>query len=302
MSDKTILLLGCNGQLGFASQRILPALGTVVARDYPDIDFADADGLRALVRQVRPDVIVNAAAYTAVDKAESEPEKANLINATAPGVLAAEAQALGAIFVHYSTDYVFDGTKSGPYVETDPSCPLSVYGRTKRDGEIAAAKAAKHLIFRTSWVVGAHGANFIKTMLRLAAERETLRVVADQFGAPTSAELLAETTAVILNRMITAGADDPRWGLYHLVAGGETSWNGLARRVIAQAAAHGFPLKTTADAVVQIATSEYPTPAKRPANSRLDTGKLRTTFGVEIPDWTAGVDDVLDLILHEIEM
>ena len=296
-----ILLLGCNGQLGYESQRTLPALGMVEACDFPEIDFSQPECLRALVREVRPDVIVNAAAYTAVDKAESEPDKAHLINAVAPGVLAEEAAALDAILVHYSTDYVFDGTKAGAYVETDPTCPLSVYGRTKRDGEIAAARCPRHLVFRTSWVVGAHGKNFVKTMLRLAGGHEALRVVADQFGAPTSAKLLAEVTAVVLNRMRGAPASDPRWGLYHLVAGGETSWNGLARRVIARASAAGLPLKTRPEHVVEIATADYPTPAKRPANSRLETTKLRTAFEIAPPDWTEGVDEVLDRIVKEIQ-
>lgn len=301
MKLRTILLLGCNGQLGFESQRALPALGTLIARDFPSIDFLQPETLRALVREVRPDIIVNAAAYTAVDRAESEPEKARLINVVAPSVLAEAAAAQDAIFVHYSTDYVFDGGKSVPYVETDPTNPMSVYGMTKRDGEIAAARAPKHLLFRTSWVVGAHGANFIKTMLRLAGEREALRVVADQFGAPTSAKLLADTTAEILAKMVDSAATDPRWGLFHLVASGETNWNGLARRVIARATEKGLPLKAKPDAVAAIATSDYPTPAHRPMNSRLDTTKLRTAFGIALPDWTEGVDDVLDRIVKEMQ-
>jgi dTDP-4-dehydrorhamnose reductase len=297
----TTLLLGCNGQLGFESQRTLSALGAVVARDFPDIDFSQPEALRTLVRKVRPDIIVNAAAYTAVDTAESDPDKARLINAVAPGVLAEEAAALGSVFVHYSTDYVFDGTKAGSYVETDPTCPLSVYGRTKRDGEIVAAKAPKHLIFRTSWVVGTHGANFIKTMLRLAGERDTLRVVADQFGAPTSAKLLAETTAKVLERMMAAPDGDSRWGLYHLTAAGATSWNGLARRVIEKATAAGLPLKAAPKSVAEIATADYPTPAKRPANSRLDTTKLRTAFGIDPPGWTEGVDNIVAGIVGEMQ-
>lgn len=296
-----ILLLGCNGQLGYESRRALTALGTVVARDFPDIDFSQPESLRALVREVRPDVIVNAAAYTAVDKAENEPEKARTINAIAPGVLAEEAQALGAILVHYSTDYVFDGTKVSAYVESDRTCPLSVYGLTKREGELAVTKTPKSLIFRTSWVVGIHGANFVKTMLRLAGERETLRVVADQVGAPTSAKLLAETTAAILDRMVAAPAADPRWGLYHLTAAGATSWNGLARRVIETAIANGVPLKTRSETVEEITTSEYSTLAKRPANSRLDTTKLRTAFGIDLPDWRAGVDEVVTGIVKEMQ-
>jgi dTDP-4-dehydrorhamnose reductase len=299
MGEKTILLLGCNGQLGYESQRSLPGLGSLVARDFPDVDFSRPETLRALVREIRPDVVVNAAAYTAVDKAETEPERAGLVNAVAPGVLAEEAEAQGSIFVHYSTDYVFDGTKASPYIENDPVNPLSVYGRTKREGELAAARCRRHLIFRTSWVVGAYGANFVKTMLRLAGERESLQVVADQFGAPTSAKLLADTTADILARMADAASDDRRWGLYHLTASGVTSWNGLARRAISRAIAAGVPLKASPQSVLEITAENYPTPAKRPANSRLDTTKLRTSFEMDLPDWTVGVDDVLDRIVAE---
>lgn len=298
MSDKTILLLGANGQLGFESQKALPALGTVVALDFPDIDFGQPDTLRAIVRKYTPSIIVNTAAYTAVDKAESNAAAAEAVNALAPGVLAEEAEALGAILVHYSTDYVFDGTKPAPYVETDAPNPLSVYGRTKRAGEAAVGACRKHLIFRTSWVVGAHGNNFIKTMLKLAKEREALRVVADQYGAPTSAKLLAEATTAVLKIMQGAAVDDDRWGLYHLVAGGATSWNGLARHIIALAATSGVALKAKPEAVAEITTADYPTPAKRPANSRLDTAKLQRAFSIVPPDWAVGVDDVLDRILE----
>lgn len=295
---KTILLLGCNGQLGYESQRTLPTLGTVVALDFPEVDFSQPESLRSLVRQLRPDIIVNAAAYTAVDKAETNEASAVAINAIAPGVLAAEAAALGAIFVHYSTDYVFDGLKTGPYVETDPTHPSSVYGRTKRDGEIAATQAPKHLIFRTSWVVGAHGKNFIRTMLHLAQEHEELRVVADQFGAPTSAKLLAEISRDILKQMQDVPAADPRWGLYHLVGSGETNWNALARYVIDQAATyHGLSIKACPKNVEKIATADYPTSAMRPFNSRLDAHKLQMTFGITLPDWHDGVDDVLTEIV-----
>jgi dTDP-4-dehydrorhamnose reductase len=300
MAEPTILLLGCNGQLGFELQRSLPSLGHLIACDFPEIDFSRTDGLRALVRKVRPGVIVNAAAYTAVDKAESDEEMARRINAMAPAVLADEAEAAGAVIVHYSTDYVFDGTKTAPYVETDPTNPLSVYGLTKRDGERNVVRCRRHLIFRTSWVVGFHGANFIKSVLRLAGERETLRVVADQFGAPTSAKLLAEVTAKVLALMIASPAEDPRWGLYHLVAQGETSWNGFARHVIGRAIAQGLALKLSPDAVAEITSAEYPTAAERPANSRLDTHKLRAAFGVDLPDWTEGADDVLDRIVVEM--
>jgi dTDP-4-dehydrorhamnose reductase len=300
MDGKTILLLGCNGQLGHEARQALPELGRVVALDFPEIDFCRPQSLRALVGEVRPDVIVNAAAYTAVDKAEAEADTARAVNAVAPGVLAEAAAALDAIFVHYSTDYVFDGRKRTPYVESDTPNPLSVYGRTKWEGEAAAAACPRHLIFRTSWVVGAHGANFIKSMLRLAGGHETLRVVADQFGAPTAAKLLAQTTVKVLAIMMSAPASDPRWGLYHLTAAGETTWNGLARRVIARASAQGLPLKATAAAVAAITTAEYPAAAKRPANSRLDTDKLRAAFALTLPPWSEGVDDVLDQIVQDM--
>lgn len=299
VSAATVLLLGCNGQLGCELHRALPALGQMVAFDYPEIDFSRPETLRVLVRDVRPGVVVNAAAYTAVDNAESEQDKARAINAEAPGVLAEECERLGAIFVHYSTDYVFDGTKPAAYVETDATNPLSVYGLTKRDGELAAARCRRHLVFRTSWVVGVHGKNFIRTMLRLAAERETLRVVDDQVGAPTSVDLLAGTTLAVLSQVGSVGADDRPWGLYHLTAAGETSWNGLARRVIARATGQGMALRVKPENVAPISTFEYPTPAKRPANSRLDTTKLRSVFGLVPSQWAEGVDAIVDQIVKE---
>ncbi len=300
VQQPVILLLGANGQLGHESRRALGRSGRLVALDFPEIDFTQPDSLRPLVRYLCPAVIVNAAAYTAVDKAEGDAERAEAVNAQAPAVLAEEAEAVGAVLIHYSTDYVFDGAKAGAYVESDATNPLSVYGRTKLAGEEAVGRCARHLIFRTSWVVGAHGANFIKAMLRLASERESLRVVADQHGAPTAAALLAETSATVLGRMDYAPADDRRWGLYHLVASGETTWNGLARHVIARAHAAGIPLKCGTDAIEPIPTSGYPAPARRPANSRLDTTKLRSTFGLSLPDWRDGVDAALDRILAEM--
>lgn len=291
----SILLLGANGQVGFELQRALPRLGPVRSYDVPDIDFTKLDRLRSLVRSVAPDIIVNAAAYTAVDKAETDPKTAFAVNAAAAGLLAEEAQAMGGRLVHYSTDYVFDGTKPAPYVEADQTAPLSVYGQTKREGERLVQQACeRHLILRTSWVVGAHGANFVKTMLRLATERDSLKVVADQHGAPTTAALLAEVTATLLGQMAD---DDARWGLYHLVPSGATSWHGLACHVIERAYARGVPLKVTADRVAAITTAEYPTPAKRPANSRLSTKKLRNAFSIALPDWASGVNDVVDRIL-----
>ncbi len=298
--SRTILLLGKNGQVGWELQRALAPLGTVVACDFDSpgdlrADFSAPESLRALVRRVRPDVVVNSAAHTAVDKAESEPDFARALNATAPGVVAETAAELGALMVHYSTDYVFDGSGSQWRDESAATGPLSVYGRTKLEGEQrVAASGCRHLILRTSWVFAARGGNFAKTMLRLAAEREQLKVIDDQFGAPTSAELLADITAHTLLRV---QADAALGGLYHCVAGGETSWFGYARRVIERARAAGRPLKLPADGLLPIGTPEYPTPAARPLNSRLSTQKLQRSFGVVLPDWTSGVDRMLDEIL-----
>ena len=295
-----ILLLGKNGQVGFELQRALAPLGEVCAVDEPDCDLADGSAIRELVRSFKPNLIVNAAAYTAVDKAESEPELAHAINTVAPGVLGEEAAKQGAWVVHYSTDYVFDGSKPGAYSEDDLTNPQSVYGRTKRDGEIALQQSgARHLIFRTSWVVGAHGANFAKTILRLAVQREGLNVVADQYGAPTSAALLADVTAQLIRQKQREGSENFPFGLYHLVAGGETNWCSYARFVVSEALAAGKPLKLLPDSIRAITSSEYPTPAKRPANSRLDTSKLRDLFGLELPNWQSGVRHILQQILGE---
>lgn len=293
-----ILLTGKNGQVGFELQRALAPLGEVVAVDHHECDLADPDAIRRLMVQVGPDIVVNPAAHTAVDKAESEPELAQAINAVAPGVLGQEAARLGALVVHYSTDYVFDGSKDGAYVENDLPNPQSVYGKTKLAGERALqASGANHLIFRTSWVFGAHGGNFAKTVLRLAAERDALKIVADQFGAPTSAALLADVTAQVLGRYRREGKAGFPFGLYHLVAGGNTSWHEYAQTVVRAASAAGKPLKLTADNVQPITTAEYPLPAPRPANSRLDTGHFRRTFGLELPAWQSGLDHVLQQIL-----
>ena len=292
-----ILLTGKNGQVGFELQRALAPLGEIVAVDHGDCDLADGEAVRALMRAVRPSAVVNPAAYTAVDKAEAEPEVATAINAVAPGVFGEEAAKLGALVIHYSTDYVFDGTKAGAYVEDDATNPQSVYGRSKRDGENALrASGAGHLILRTSWVVGAHGGNFAKTMLRLAGERDSLNVVADQFGAPTSAALLADVTAHLLRQYQQGGMDFP-FGTYHLAAGGETHWCDYARYVVGRAIAAGKPLKAKPENIRAITTAEYPTPARRPANSRLDTSKLKRTFGLELPHWQAGLDHILQQIL-----
>jgi dTDP-4-dehydrorhamnose reductase len=292
-----LLLTGKNGQIGFELQRTLAVLGEVIAIDSEDCDLADEAAIRRVVRAIRPDVIVNPAAYTAVDKAESEQALAQAINAKAPGVLAEEAKALGALLVHYSTDYVFDGTQAGAYKESDTPNPSSVYGATKLVGERAIAAACpRHLILRTSWVVGAHGGNFAKTMLRLAAEREALSVVADQFGAPTSAALLADLTAHLV-RQAQRAPNRFTYGLYHAVAAGETNWHGYACHVIERSRAAGRAVLVAPDAIKAITSSDYPTPAKRPANSRLDTSLLRETFGLHLPDWKIGVDHILDQIL-----
>lgn len=293
-----ILLTGKNGQVGFELRRALAPLGEVVAIGQADCNLADADALRDLVRRVAPDVIVNPAAYTAVDKAESDQETAHAVNARAPGVLGEEAARLGALVVHYSTDYVFDGVKDEPYAENDRPDPQSVYGSSKLAGEQALAAAhARHLILRTSWVVGAHGGNFAKTMLRLAAEREQLKVVADQFGAPTSAALLADVTAQLIRQYEREKIDGFPYGTYHVTASGETSWCDYARFVIDAAQAAGRPLKATSKAVLPLATHEYPTPARRPANSRLDNSLFQRTFGLVLPPWQDGVGHVLEQIL-----
>ena len=294
-----ILLLGKGGQVGWELQRSLAPLGELVALDFDSAcglcgDFTNLPGLAATVRTVAPQIIVNAAAHTAVDKAESEPELARLINAQAPGVLADEAQKLGAWLVHYSTDYVFDGGGSAPWRETDAPGPLSVYGKTKLEGERAVARCDKHFIFRTSWVYAARGANFAKTMLKLGKERDQLNVIDDQIGAPTGAELLADVTALALR---SAQSAPELAGLYHLVAGGETSWYGYARFVIETARRMGVPIQVAADNISPIPTSAYLLPAPRPHNSRLDTRKLRDALGIELPPWETGVARMLTELL-----
>jgi dTDP-4-dehydrorhamnose reductase len=286
-----ILLLGKGGQVGWELQRALAPLGELVALDHDSTElhgnFAQPEALAHTVRTVRPQLIVNAAAHTAVDKAESEPDLARAINATAPGVLAREAAALGATLVHYSTDYVFDGSGTQARDEQAATRPLSVYGATKLEGEqLVQASGCPHLIFRTSWVYAARGGNFAKTMLRLASERDALNVIDDQIGAPTGAELLADVTA----HAVRALALRPELGgLYHLVAGGETSWYDYARYVIEWARANGRPIKVAAEAIRPIPTTAYPTPAARPLNSRLSTAKLQQAFGLRLPSWEQGV-------------
>jgi dTDP-4-dehydrorhamnose reductase len=296
-----LLLLGKGGQVGWELQRSLAVLGEVVAIDSGSEsmcgDFTDLEGLAETVRAVNPDVIVNAAAHTAVDKAESEPDLVRQINASAPGMLAMEAHKINAWLVHYSTDYVFDGSGNEPWLETDATAPLSVYGSTKLEGErLIQASGCKHLIFRTSWVYGARGGNFAKTMLRLAAEKETLSVINDQIGAPTGADLLADVTAHAIRQ---ATNDEALSGLYHLVAAGETSWYGYASLVLEYARNTGRQLKVQPDAIKAVPTSAFPTPAQRPHNSRLNTQKLRHAFGVELPHWENGVTRMLTEILEK---
>lgn len=293
-----ILLFGRGGQVGWELQRSLSVLGEVVALDFDAAQnpqnlcgsFSDLAGLAATVQAVKPDVIVNAAAHTAVDKAESEPEFARSLNALAPGVLTAEAIKLNAWMVHYSTDYVFDGSGNARWQELDATGPLSVYGQTKLEGEQAVATNPKHLILRTSWVYAARGGNFAKTMLRLASERDALTVIDDQFGAPTSAELLADVTAHAIRAAI---ARPELAGLYHCVAGGETNWHGYAKFVLKTAQALGWALKAGPDQVAATSTASYPTPAQRPLNSRLNTSKLQKAFGLTLPHWQSGVARML---------
>ena len=291
-----ILLFGKGGQVGWELQRSLAPLGALVAVDFDSTDlcgdFTQPDAIAATVRQVRPDIIVNAAAHTAVDKAESEPELARLLNATALAAIAREAASIGAWLVHYSTDYVFDGSGSHARDEDALAAPLSVYGQTKLEGEQAiAASGCRHLIFRTSWVYAARGGNFAKTMLRLAAERDALTVIDDQIGAPTGAELLADISAHALR---VALAKPEVSGLYHAVAAGETSWHGYASHVIAYARAQGANLKVAADQIKPVPTTAFPTPAKRPLNSRLASTKLCETFGLTLAPWQRGVERMLD--------
>jgi len=296
-----ILLFGKGGQVGWELQRSLAPLGELIALDadsqQPCGDFTRLDDIAQSVRAIAPDVIVNAAAYTAVDKAESEPELVRTINALAPGILAREARKLGSWLIHYSTDYVFDGSGSKPWLETDPTAPLSVYGSTKLAGEEAIrAAGCQHLIFRTSWVYAARGGNFARTMLRLAQERERLTVIDDQIGAPTGADLLADITAHAIR---TTRQRPELSGLYHLAAAGETSWHGYACFVLDCARQAGIELKATTENVLPVPTSAFPLPARRPLNSRLDTSKLQTTFDLHLPLWQTGVARALSEILEK---
>ena len=291
-----ILLFGKNGQLGWELQRSLSVLGQVTALSHDSTqlcgDFAQPDAVADTVRALCPDVIVNAAAHTAVDKAESEPARARLLNATTPGALAQEAARLGAWLVHYSTDYVFDGSGDRPWTEDDATGPLSVYGATKLEGEQLIQQAGcQHLILRTSWVYAARGGNFAKTMLRLAQEREHLTVINDQWGAPTGADLLADVTAHALRQLQARPQDG---GLYHCAAAGETTWHAYAKYVIDQASQAQKAIQIRAKEISPVPTSAFPTPAWRPLNSRLNTSRLQATFGLTLPPWQQGVARMLE--------
>lgn len=296
MKPIKILLLGKNGQVGWELQRALSPIGQLVCAGREEANFSDPEKLRELTVRHSPDIIVNAAAYTAVDKAESEPDQAFLVNAEAVAVLAEEAARIGAWLVHYSTDYVFDGEKNAPYLEDDEPHPLSVYGKSKLEGErhIRERHPGKHLILRTSWVYSTWGANFAKTMLRLAREKDTLSVVADQYGAPTSAELIADATALALYHILRSKEDAAGFsGTYHLTASGYTSWHGYARFVLELAGARGFPLKVSPSDLREIPTESYPLPASRPKNSRLDTNKFASRFNAHLPDWRWHVERMM---------
>jgi dTDP-4-dehydrorhamnose reductase len=286
-----ILLIGKIGQVGWELRRTLAPMARVTCVDFPDIDLTNGDSIRRWVREARPNIVINAAAYTAVDKAESEPDKAMKINGVAPGILAEEAKKLGALLVHYSTDYIFDGTKTEPYIETDAPNPLGAYGRTKLAGDEAVlAIGGAHLIFRPCWVYGARGQNFMLTMTRLAREREKLRVVGDQVGCPTWSRMIAETTTLALKQVVAASDSAAFTGTYHLASSGVTSWHGFADAIIKLMPAEGK--KCTQ--VEAITTAEYPTPTKRPAYSVLACGKLERVFGLRLPHWEDSLKQVLE--------
>lgn len=292
------MLTGGNGQVGFELARALSVLAEIVSLNRTSFDLAQPEAIADAISHHLPDVIVNAAAYTAVDRAESEPEKAFAVNAKAVEVMARAAAERGILLVHYSTDYVFDGDKTEPYTETDAPNPQSVYGRSKLAGELAASACERHLILRTSWVFSARGTNFLRTILRLAAERESLNVVGDQFGAPTSAALIADITAHLIVRYLREGPRSFPYGTYHLAAGGETSWYNYACLIVRKAIELGVQLRMTESDIHLISARDYPQSAPRPANSRMATGKLTSTFEVELPPWQAGVEHVLALLLQ----
>ena len=285
------LLIGKIGQVGWELRRTLAPMAHITCVDFPEIDLTSGDSIRRWVRAARPSIVINAAAYTAVDKAESEPDKAMQINGVAPGILAEEAKTLGALLVHYSTDYVFDGAKTEPYVETDSPNPLGSYGRSKLAGDEAVrAVGGAHLIFRLCWVYGARGQNFMLTIMRLAREREKLRVVSDQVGCPTWSRMIAETTALALKQAAAAHDWGALTGTYHLASSGVTSWQGFAQAIVNLMPAQGKKCL----AVEPISTSEYPTPAKRPAYSVLGCDKLKRAFGLRLPQWDESLKQVLE--------
>jgi dTDP-4-dehydrorhamnose reductase len=291
MNFPRILLIGRIGQVGWELRRSLAPMAEVTCLDFPEIDLTQPDSIRRAVDEARPQVVINAAAYTAVDKAESEPDRATQINGEAPGIMAEAAKQAGALLVHYSTDYVFDGSQSGPYLETDAPNPLSAYGRSKLAGDRAIqAVGGPHLIFRLCWVYGARGQNFLLTMMRLARERECLRVVEDQVGAPTPSRLIAQTTVLALRHVLALRDPAPLLGLYHLAAGGATSWHGFASAIVGLMPAEGRKCQR----VEPIPASQYPTPARRPANSRMSCAKLEQTFGLRLPQW----EDCLRLVME----
>lgn len=294
-----LLVIGCNGQIGFELRRSLAPLGRVIPFDRRNCDLRQSADVRAAVRAVQPDVIFNAAAYTRVEHAEDEVEAALAINGVAPGVLAEEAAEHGCLLVHYSTDYVFDGTKVTPYLETDIPRPLSVYGESKLAGELAiAAASATALTLRTSWLFSARGTNFAKTILTSAQARDSIQVVSDQYGAPTPAALVADVTAQIIARHWLHGERTCfPGGIYHLCAAGHTTWHGYAAEVLRYAQTKGVALKVASSGINAISTAQYGSRARRPANSRLDTHKLRDTFGIYLPDWQEGVHLLLDQII-----
>ena len=291
MAAEQVLLFGAAGQLGHELNLRLQTAGyAVTALGRQQLDVSDLAAVRDRVRQLQPRWIINAAAYTAVDKAEQEVQFAQTLNADLPALLGEEAKQLGAALLHYSTDYVFNGRANRPYLETDATDPLSVYGRSKRDGELGIqASGARHLVLRTSWVVGAHGQNFLKTMLRLATERDSLRVVADQTGVPTAADWLADISLQAMRQVDQQGLQ----GLFHATPSGQTNWHAYAQHVLARAAQHGWTLKVASQDVQPISTAEYPLPAARPAYGLLDSKVLAHHLGSEWPSWQAGVDRVL---------
>jgi dTDP-4-dehydrorhamnose reductase len=293
-----ILLLGSGGQVGHELRRSLALLGDVVALDHPEVDFADPRGLPPIVQSAAPDVIVNAAAYTAVDRAEQEPAVAHAVNATSVGVLADEARTRGVLLVHFSTDYVYPGTGEQPWIETDATAPVNAYGRSKLAGDVAIAQSGcRHVILRTSWVYASRGKNFVRTILRLAAERDHLRVVDDQFGVPTSASFLADVTARVIDRHMMGGGGGGS-GVYHAVPGGVTTWFGVAGAALERARLRGFVPRLLDGGLMPCTTAEYPLAAARPMNSRLDTARLRSDYGVQCGDWRDDLHRVVDELME----